>query len=407
MFLYSNGTSSKLKSSIQVVKASKKNLSLSPQQGRPVKGFGKSFDACILERIRSYRSLHEKWGAKTILVELVEKDKYLKEDLPSYRTIERYLKSLNLSQSYEKHRPLEGTTRCKATESHDCWQMDDKGVEYYSGVGHVGMINIKDVYSCVHTQSFGIPLPHKRSHPTMSDYQCALRLAFSEFGLPKRIQADHGSNFYENRSKSPFPTTLHLWLVGLGISLEWARIYRPTDQSKVERTHQTLHDQVQQSLDFTSWDNFKRIVDLRRHRLNNHIVCDTLGQPPLVAYPQALHSSRYFNPLTEHSLLDTNRIKEYLHLKEWFRKVSDAKTISLGGYVYYLTKAQAQKELKITFDKDLDNLIFYDDKELVAQLPFKGLEFQNLVEPEFYNTLKSLQFELPFNWANAKINTTF
>lgn len=79
----------------------------------------------------------------------------------------------------------------------------------------------------------------------------------------------------------------------------------------------------------------------------------------------------------------------------------------MGGYVYYLAKAQAQKELKITFDKDLDNLIFYDDKELVAQLPFKGLEFQNLVEPEFYNTLKSLQFELPFNWVNSKINMTF
>ena len=378
-----------------------------PVQGRPIKGSGSSFDAGILTRIGHYRGLHPKWGAKTILVELIQTDKYCASALPSCSTIERYLSSQSLSVVYEKHRPLDSHSRNPVENCHDCWEMDDKGAETYLGIGEVSMINIKDVKSGVHTQSFGISFPHKRCHPNISDYQCALRLAFCEFGLPKCIQADHGSNFYENRSKSPFPTPLHLWLLGLGIDLVWARIYRPTDQARVERTHQTLNDQIQQSFDFNSWDNFKSTVEQRRKRLNNHIPCDTTGKPPLVAFPQAKHSGRYFNPITEKDAFDTKRVGQYLHLKEWFRKVSEVKTISLGGQIYYIAKAKPKTEVKIIFDNPSKNLIFYDVNELIAQLPIKGIGFQDLVEPNFFNTLISLQFEFPFDWGSFKINTTF
>ena len=136
------------------------------------------------------------------------------------------------------------------------------------------------------------------------------------------------------KSQSPFPTLLHLWLLGLGVDLEWSRVYRPTDQAKVERTHQTLHDQIKQATDFKSWQDFKQTLDERRHRLNSHIVCDTLGKPPLVAFAEAKHSGRFFNPLTEQLLFDNKRIKNYLNNREWFRKIRDIKTVSLGGCIY-------------------------------------------------------------------------
>ena len=243
----------------------------------------------------------------------------------------------------------------------------------------------------------------------MTDYQCALRLAFYEYGLPKRLQSDHGSNFYD-KSQSPFPTPLHLWLLGLGVDLEWSRIYRPTDQAKVERTHQTLHDQIKQSIDFKSWQDFKQILDERRYRLNNHIACDTFGKPPLVAFPNAKHSGRFFNPLNEQSLFDNKLIKSYLNNREWFRKISDIKTVSLGGSIYYLKDIKLTKlnrEAKIVFDAKSDNLIFSNINGLITQLPIKGLGFHELVEPDFLNTLKNRQLELPFEWQNTKIGTTF
>lgn len=388
-------------------KAFKKNGIASVKMGRPVKGVGSSFDKALISRIGHYRGLHPKWGSKTILVELSEKDKYNESDLPSGKTIERYIKSLSLTEVYEKHRLLATYKPPKVEACHDLWEMDDKGCENYPGIGEVSMINIKDVKSGAHIQGFGRAFPHKRYHPNMSDYQCALRLAFCEFGLPKCIQADHGSNFHESRGHSPFPTPLHLWLVGLGIDLRWARIYRPTDQAHVERTHQTLHDQIQQNFDFTSWEQFKKTVDQRRHRLNYHIPCDTLGKAPLVAFPEAKHSGRYFNPLLEKEYFDTQRIKEYLHNREWFRKVSDIKTISLGGHIYHLPKAKYRIQVKMVFDKPSSCLFFYDVKELVAQLPIKGIEFIDLVEPDFLKSLNHLQLELPFNWTTTKIVTTF
>ena len=41
--------------------------------------------------------------------------------------------------------------------------------------------------------------------------------------------------------------------------------------------------------------------------------------------------------------------------------------------------------------------------ELIAQLPLKGIDFQDLVEPNFFGTLKSLQIEVPFHWNTLKI----
>ena len=262
----------------------------------------------------------------------------------------------------------------------------------------------------LHVQAFPISFAHTRCHPNITDYQCALRLAFYQYGLPKRLQSDHGSNFYESKSQSPFPTLLHLWLLGLGGDLEWSRVYRPTDQAKVERTHQTLHDQIKQSTDFKSWQDFKRTLDERRHRLNSHIVCDTLGKPPLVAFAEAKHSGRFFNPLNEQLLFDNKRIKNYLNNREWFRKISDIKTVSLGGCIYYLKDIKLTKlnrEAKIVFDAKSDSLAFYNINGRIAQLPIKGLDFQELVEPHFLNTLKNLQLEMPFDWKITKINTTF
>jgi hypothetical protein len=138
--------------------------------------------------------LYPSWGAKTIVNELLQVDGFELAQLPHIRTINRYLKSKSLTAKREKHEPLPNNQNTDVSCPHQRWQMDDKGPELYKDVGHVGMINIKDQFSSVYIQSFGVSLPHTRSHPDISDYQCALRLAFSEFGLPKSIQADHGSN---------------------------------------------------------------------------------------------------------------------------------------------------------------------------------------------------------------------
>jgi hypothetical protein len=271
----------------------KKNGIQSIRQGRPVKGVAWRISPTLQELILHYRSSYPDWGAKSILNELIEQEGYEPSSLPSLSSIERLLSSKGLTKRRQKLRPLPNALTSPIQKPHDCWQMDDKGGEVYEGVGHIGMINIKDKVSSTYIQSLAVPLPHTRSHPNISDYQCCLRLGFNEFGLPKAIQADHGSNFYENKTGSAFPTILHLWLIGLGIELVWANTYRPTDQATVERSHQITHHQNNRTITYKNIQDLQLHIDKRRKQLNEKITCDTFGKPPLVAFPSAKHSTKH------------------------------------------------------------------------------------------------------------------
>jgi hypothetical protein len=197
----------------------KKKESLNKPLGRPANGSASSFSPLVKTLILQYRKDHPNWGAKSILNELTTHQDFLGGVLPSCSTITRCLKVSKLNKPYLPNRALTCDKVEKITQPHQLWQMDDQGSESYPSVGHVGMINIKDVFGKVYIQSFPVLFKHSRCHTSMKDYQCALRLAFLEFGLPLNIQADHGSIFYENSVKSPFPTLLHLWLLSLGIPI--------------------------------------------------------------------------------------------------------------------------------------------------------------------------------------------
>ena len=62
-----------------------------------------------------------------------------------------------------------------------------------------------------------------------------VRRAFLTTGLPRQISFDHGTVFYDNTSRSPFPTRLHLSLVALGIDVSFTRKHCPTDHATIER----------------------------------------------------------------------------------------------------------------------------------------------------------------------------
>ena len=64
--------------------------------------------------------------------------------------------------------------------------------------------------------TFPVAVKNKNSQPSTIHYKWTLRLAFIESGLPQSIQVDKDSVFIENSSKSPFPSRMHLWLLGLG-----------------------------------------------------------------------------------------------------------------------------------------------------------------------------------------------
>ena len=281
-------------------------------------------------------------------------------------------------QKYEPNRPLPCPKKHQGDSAHDLWQMDDKGADAYPGLGHVGILNVKDVHSRVHSGCLCISYAHSRSHPSTKHYVQMLRYAFANFGLPKAIQTDRGTLFCESNIKSPFPTPLHLWVVGLGMGFQHARSFRPTDQAIIERTHQTMHKQLKRKTEYDSLEALNNLAQVRMDKLNRKIPCSTFGKPPLVQHPQAEHSGRIFCPAKESEHFDVERIKSLLENMEWFRRASPVKTFSLGRKIYYHKNLVARSQIRVTFDPLNLNLNCYNDKELLASIPIRGINYAEL-----------------------------
>ena len=309
----------------------KKREPLDRRQGRPRTGAMSTYDASIVSQIKYLRELHPAWGAISIRVELEHEYGFSSSDLPSVPTIDRYLKEQGFIQSKEPKTHLPSSSNCHKAKLrvHQCWEMDAQGAIAINSIGYHALINIKDRKSKVHCMSFPVKRKHSKSQPRTVFYYWALRLAFEEWGLPKQIRVDRDSVFVENTTRSPFPTKLHLWLIGLGIELCFIKRKPPIENAIIERSHQTMEKQIRSSKPYRCWKELFKACEKRRKVLNEKMPNRMLGkQAPLQAFPQAKQSKRNYQVQQEDQLIDFKRIHAYLAKCQWYRKVSNVKTIS-------------------------------------------------------------------------------
>jgi len=383
---------------------------LASTMGRPATGPLSTFPALIRETIRAWRKAHPGWGPKTLRAELEADEPFKGRRLPSQRSIARFLEAEKVTRRYERHSELPQSSRVKAQTPHEAWEMDARGHEHVPGVGMVTLININDLCSRLRLLSYPCWLGTQRAErgPSIEDYQLVLRLAFTDWGLPDRIAVDRDTTFYESKSKSPFPTRLHLWLLALGVTMTFGRPSRPTDQSVTERSHQLWDQQSLVGQGFAGWEALYQALRQRRDFLNLRLPCASLGEVPpwekareprclrrgamaaraqlaelagtgfflgiprrlplgrcrcrtrfvclkprgdsLGAYPEATIPRRPYRPEWEAEMLDLSRIYAYLAQGRWYRLVSSGGTISLGAQTYWVGRAWARQQVEITFD---------------------------------------------------------
>jgi hypothetical protein len=363
--------------------------------GRPAKGALSSFSLEIVKEIDKLKGGHTGWGAISILDELQKLNKYPRCELPSVDSINRYFRQKGLVKSYAKHGQFPKQRCPDAEQAHDLWEMDAQGAVLVENLGYHANINIKDNFSLTYCMTFPVSVKNYRTQPRTIHYKYACRSSFEQFGMPKAIQVDKDSVFYENTSKSPFPTPFHLWLQGLGIQMCIIRERPPSKQAVVERSHQTMEKQVLQDKDIKCWKELYARCNERRERLNYHIPCSSLkGRAPLEAHPEAGHSGRPYSAKQEYELFDEKRIHQFLGSGEWYRLVSRGKTISLGGKVYYLKEAKPKAQLQITYCAKDQELIFRDDSQKeVGRKKVKGITAKELIG-QTTKELKSTMYKL-------------
>jgi len=378
------------------------------EMGRPVTGALSTFPPLLTETLRTWRRSRPGWGALTLRTELGKDPSWKSKALPTCSTIARWLKQEGFTRPYERHQDLPQPVRVSVQACHQQWEMDARGHEKASGVGVVALINLNDYFSKVKLLSYPCWLGEQRAsrHPNTADYQLVFRLAASEWGLPDRLAVDRDSVFYDNTTKSPFPTRFHLWLLALGIDLVLGAPGRPTERGTTERSHQTWAQQVLQGATFANWQALWRALEERRSFLNQYLPCSTLqDQPPLVAHPQARQPRRLYRPEWEAEVLDLSRVYAYLSHGRWFRKSSNVGTVSLGDLTYVLGCEWARKDVQITFDPTDQHLQFYaPDGELTKRLPIKGLTKTDLMgELGPLAHMDCFQLALPFTWDEWRV----
>jgi transposase InsO family protein len=303
---------------------------LSSHMGRPRTGPLSTFPTGMRDAIMQMRRTHPSWGPNTLLAELRVDPRWVEHPLPSRSRIAALLKAEKLTRTYQQHSELPAPPTQPQGAPHDEWELDAQGRMHVAGVGNVSLITMIDTVSRLKIESYPCL---ETTNPPCSAYQLMLRRAFLTVGLPRRITLDHGTVFYDNTSPSPFPTRLHLWLLALGMDVCFTRKRCPTDHAKIERTHQTM---TLQALLGQRWPDQAALwagLDARCAMLNQHIPSSVLqDRAPLQAYPEAVHSGRFYRPEWEAEMLDLDRVFAYLANCRWFRRIRANGRLELGGY---------------------------------------------------------------------------
>jgi Homeodomain-like domain len=383
--------------------------------GRPSRGAMSTFPEGVCSTVRALRQAHPGWGPLTMRNELERDASLAAEPLPSRATIARWLQTQGLARPYERHQDLPQPEAGSAQAAHDVWEIDARGHEPVPHVGVVTLINLNDRYSRVKLLSCACWLGQDRArrHPTTQDYQLAIRRAACDWGLPKRLEVDRDSVYYDNTSKSPFPTRLHLWLLALGVEVGIGPAHCPQKRGQTERSHQTWYHQVLEGQTFATYEALDQALRQRRDVMNEHLPCASLdGRSPLAACPEARRPQRLYRPEWEEQLLDLSRVHAYLAQGRWFRKASNVGAVSVGDYRYGLGPQWARYEVEITFDPTDKCLVFTaPGKKDAKRLPIKGPSKTELMgELGPLANFNHFQLALPFTWAEwrmTRLSETF
>jgi transposase len=372
-------------------------LGVTSQMGRPVTGALGQFSTEMRDAVREIREQHSGWGPLTIRTELEDDRRFTGMRLPSRARIAAFLKQEEFTRKYEHHSDLPQPQAVEPERAHEEWEVDAQGVIKMPELGSVSIINIKDLFSRLKVDSFPCL---DTSHPATPDYQLVMRRAFLRYGLPERVSLDHDSVFYDNVSASPYPTTLHLWLIALGVEVRFIEQRPPAEHSVIERGHQTVHQQAIAGQAFAHGSALQQSLSDRLDFLNLRFPsCSLDGQPPLVACPEAQHSGRPYRLEWEKDMLDLQRLDEYLAQGRWFRQTSSQGQFSLGTYRYSIGKRLYNQTLEITFDPQTRELICLSEHEgQQVRLAAQGLTKAALMgELNPLVTLPAYQLALPFS----------
>lgn len=325
--------------------------------GRPATGLLSTFDSLVRYVALRLKLEHRKHGPDIILADMRLRSSLKSLLLSSPAVLGRYFQQFGerlVTPRRHLQLPRESTQLTPARIPHDVWQLDfDQGL-HLPPLGWVNVFNMTDMASGMKPGSFvhDAGPPQARHLTTWKQIRDDLRDAFCQWGLPLVIRTDRDRRLV-TPGDYPVPMFFTLWLVGLGIRHETIR--RVTQNGQVERSHRTWEDRLlyPPPAHIDTIPAFQEWVCYQVWRMNAVLPSRARNcrrRPPLLAYPEARHNSRYFSREEELAIFDMERVYEFMAEGRWLRRVSAQGQFSFQNDLLYVGKQYARTLVVITFD---------------------------------------------------------
>jgi transposase len=362
-------------------------------RGRPPQGVLASFPLELVEEILRLKQTHAGWGARRVVVELKQDERFRELALPSYSRLAAFFKARcwECVVAYQSH-PKRSEHACPATAVHEVWQLDSQeNIRLLDGEV-ANICSIRDPFGAamIVSRAFSVQRGKVWRKLTWEEVRQVLREGFTQWqSLPESVWTDHEHALAGN-ADDPFPSRLTLWLAALGIRHVFIRPHSPTDQPHIERNHRTLDNLAVDETATTDLATLQQALDRERQVYNALFPCqasDCAGRPPLVAHPALLRPRRPYRPEWEWQLFNPLQVYDFLaHLQPLERKINAVGQVHLGGNRFQVGLRHAGKPVRVHFDAERIQWVVSlqvdrgsDPKgEMLAHFPPKGLDYLSL-----------------------------
>jgi len=296
--------------------------------------------AGLVEQLCQTRRQHPRWGSEMIRLELQGRQ----GALPCARTIRRHLSQAGL-QPAPAGRPSSGCPCAPRAElPHQGWQVDACEYLRLKSDQRVCWLRVVDECSGAFLQTLVFPRPrweHVERHPI----QDGLRAAFRRWGLPGRLRVDNG---YPWGSSGDFPPEMALWLIGLGIDMEWVPPACPRHNGVVERAQGTGQNWFEPETCSDPEQLQRRCDELDRRQRERYPYRD--GRSRWEVYPTLRHSGRKYSRRRERSDWEVSRVHEAVAQLVVKRQVDCNGSVSVYHRSRYVGKPHIGKQVYVSLD---------------------------------------------------------
>jgi hypothetical protein len=156
------------------------------------------------------------------------------------------------------------------------------------------------------------------------------------------------------------PTDLALWLIGLGVGVDWNPPRRPQDNGVIERSQGTGKRWAEPGTCATAGELQRRLEqmdDIQRREYPS-----VRGRTRLEAFPGLAHSGRAYTPAWERAHWSLAAVAAHLAGYAVPRRVDKSGTVSVYNRTHYVGKCHAGKTVHVMFDPEALEWIFADEK---------------------------------------------